>query len=603
MMKEQIESLIKQYFTMKELRSTFSFVLPFIMKRWKAYIVILSLLGVDIYLTIAFAKFYGEITDAAIHGGYQQILLFIPYGALLILMSIISSVSYTYFNMIATNGVKMDIKNHFFHHILRLPAGDASNMRSGELMSHFSNDIHGVDGVIGSNLLSLIRLPIIYIVVFFYLVNINLTLCLVSLIITPIAALSGVVFGLLLRKNGRLIHRLVGNINSLLNETFHGFNVIRSFTLEKLQYKRYAKQNQELFQLELENAKLQSWYNTGGQIVGSITFMINLSFGALFVSKGILTVGALLTFLNLVNHLFYPITGMASLWAGFQRSVAALERVLDVLEKPADFKELPSFSQSLLVLDSIEFQNVTFSYVENKKVLERFDLDIPAGKVVALVGPSGAGKSTLLNLLQGFYKPQAGEIRIAGKPLHEFSASELRSSIAHVPQETFLFAGTIRDNLLIARPHVTEKEMVEAAISANIHDFILSMPKGYDTEIGENGIKLSGGQKQRMAIARAILKDSPILLLDEATSALDGETEYHVKEALDELMKGRTTIVIAHRLSTIQNADVIMVMNNGRIVQSGTHQELINQNGLYRKLNETSVNPNKVRTLSLVSKS
>lgn len=603
MMKEQIQSLIKQYFTMKELRRTFSFVLPFIMKRWKAYIVILLLLGVDIYLTIAFAKFYGGITDAAIHGGYHQILSFIPYGVLLILMSIGSSVSYTYFNMIATNGVKMDIKNHFFHHILRLPAGDASNMRSGELMSHFSNDIHGVDGVIGSNLISLIRLPIIYIVVFLYLVNINLTLCLVSLIIAPIAALSGVVFGLLLRKNGRLIHRLVGNINSLLNETFHGFHVIRSFTLEKLQYKRYAKQNQELFQLELENAKLQSWYNTGGQIVGSITFMINLSVGALFVSKGNLTVGALLTFLNLVNHLFYPITGMASLWAGFQRSVAALERVLDVLERPADFKELPSFSPSHLVLDTIEFQNITFSYVEDKEVLEGFDLEIPAGKVVALVGPSGAGKSTLLNLLQGFYKPQAGEIRIAGKPLHEFSASELRSSIAHVPQETFLFAGTIRDNLLIARPHVTEKEMVEAAISANIHDFILSMPKGYDTEIGENGIKLSGGQKQRMAIARAILKDSPILLLDEATSALDGETEYHVKEALDELMKGRTTIVIAHRLSTIQNADLIMVMNNGRIVQSGTHQELINQNGLYRKLNETTFNPNKGRTLSLVAKS
>ncbi|WHY85178.1 ABC transporter ATP-binding protein [Neobacillus novalis] len=602
-MKERIKSLMKPYVFMKDLRRVFSFVLPFIMRRWKAYMVILLLLGVDICLTIAFAKFYGDITDTAIHGGYQQILAFIPYGALIILINIASSFSYTYFNTIATNAVKMDIQNHFFHHILRLPAADASNLHSGELMSHFSNDIHGVDGVIGSNLISLFRLPIIYIVVFVYLVKINLTLCLVSLIIAPIAALSGVVFRLLLRKNVRRIHHVVGKINSLLNETFHGFNVIRSFTLEKKQYKKFVNQNQELLQLELKNVKLQSWYNTGGQIIGSITLVLNLSIGALFVSKGMITVGALLTFLNLVNHLFYPITGMASLWAGFQRSVAALERVLNVLEKPADFQELPSFSPSRAFVDSITFQNVTFSYVENKKVLEQFNLTIPAGKVVALVGPSGAGKSTLLNLLQGFYKPQMGEIKIAGKPIHEYSASELRSSIAHVPQETFLFAGTIRENLMIARPHVTGKEMVEAAINANIHGFILSMPKGYDTEIGENGIKLSGGQKQRMAIARAILKDAPILLLDEATSALDGETEYRVKKALDELMKGRTTIVIAHRLSTIQNADVIMVMNNGRIVQSGTHEELIRQTGLYKKLNITSFHPKRARALSLVSKS
>ncbi|OIK15471.1 ABC transporter permease [Bacillus sp. MUM 116] len=600
-MREQIESLIKQYFTMKDIRRALTFVMPYILKRWKAYVLILLLLGVDIYLTIAFAKYYGDLTDAAIHGGYHQVLSLVPYGAFLILASIASSVSYTYCNLFATNAVKMDLKNHFFHHVLRLPAGDASNYRSGELMSHFSNDIHGVDGVIGSSLISLIRLPIIYIVVFIYLVQINLTLCLVSLIIAPIAALSGLVFGLLLRKNGRSIHQLIGNINHHLNETFHGFTIIRSFTLERLRYHKFVKQNRELLNLELENTKFQSWYNTGEQIIGSITFVLNLSIGALFVSKGELTVGALLTFLNLVTHLFYPITGMANVWAGFQRSVAALERVLDVLDKPAAVNELPAFSQPLNIVDSIEFRDVTFGYVENQNVFEHFDLTIPAGKVVALVGPSGAGKSTLFNLIQGFYLPQAGEIRIAGKSIQELTASELRSSIAHVPQETFLFAGTVRENLLIARPNITEKEMVEAALHAEIHDFILSLPKGYDTEIGENGMKLSGGQKQRMAIARAILKDAPILLLDEATSALDGETEYYVKEALDQLMEGRTTIVIAHRLSTIQNSDLILVIDNGQIVQQGTHNELIREHGLYRNLNETSFT--KLKPLAIVAKS
>ncbi|MDQ0975389.1 ATP-binding cassette subfamily B protein [Neobacillus niacini] len=603
MMKEQMAALIKRYFTIKDIRRTFSLLRPFLLKQWKSYLVLSILLILNIYLTISFAKFYGEVTDSAIHGGFQQILSLIPFGVFLILLNIFSDVTYSYFDTIATNGVKMDLKNHLFHHILRLPAGDASNLRTGELMSHFSNDIHGVDGVIGSSLLSLIRLPIIYIVVFIYLANINLTLCLVSLIIAPIAALAGLVFGLLLRKNGRLIHRLVGDINSLLNETFHGFSVIRSFTLEKLHYKKYEKKNLELLKLELDNTKLQSWYYTGGQIIGSVTFLVNLTVGALFVSKGVLTVGALLTFLNLVNHLYYPLTGLASLWAGFQRSVAALERILDVLEKPADLKELPSFEPTVEQVESIQFDNVTFSYVENNQVLDQFHLRIPAGKVIALVGPSGAGKSTLFNLLQGFYKPQSGEIKISGKSLNKISASKLRSSIAHVPQETFLFAGTFRENLLIARPNVTEKEMVEAAISAEIHDFILSLPKGYDTQIGENGIKLSGGQKQRIAIARAIIKDAPILLLDEATSALDGEMEFHVKEALEELMKGRTTIVIAHRLSTIQNADLILVMNNGKIIQSGTHSELMSQNGLYRKLNKASFNSKKGSPLALVSKS
>lgn len=599
---EQIKSLLKQYFTMKDIRRTFSVVLPFILKRWKSYVFILVLLGVDIYLTIAFAKFYGEITDAAIHGGYQQILSYVPYCSLLIGMSILSNVSYTFFNIIATNGVKMDLKNHFFHHVLRLPAKYTSNYRSGELMSHFSNDIQGIDGVIGSSLISLVRLPIIYIVVFIYLVHVNLTLCLISLLIAPIAALSGVLFGLLLRKNGRRIHHLIGQINSLLNETFHGFTVIRSFTLEKQQYRKYVKQNKELLDLELQNAKLQSWYGAGESIVGTITFILNLTIGALFVSKGNLSVGALLTFLNLVNHLFYPITGMANVWAGFQRSVAALERVMDVLEKQADHEELPTFTPPLHNTGEIVLQDIHFSYIEDQPVLENFNLQIPAGKVTALVGPSGAGKSTLFNLLQGLYRHQSGQLWIGGKPIQEYSASELRSSIAHVPQETFLFSGTVRENLLIARPNITEKEMVEAAISAEIHDFILSLPKGYDTEIGENGIKLSGGQKQRVAIARAILKDAPILLLDEATSALDGETEYYVKEALDELMRGRTTIVIAHRLSTIQNADLIMVMDHGRIVQQGTHKELIKQRGLYQNLNATSFTSKKNKHMAAVLK-
>ncbi|MDP4083192.1 MAG: ABC transporter ATP-binding protein [Bacillota bacterium] len=586
-MKDQIKELIKQYFAMKDIRRTYSLLKPFILKQWKAYSALLLLLLVDIYLTIAFAKFYGQITDSAIHGGFHQILTLFPYGSFLIMLSIVANVSYTYLDTVATNGVKKDLKNHLYHHILRLPEEETSNLRTGELMAHFSNDIHGVDGVIGNSLITLIRMPIIFIVVFFYLMKVNLILCLLSLAIAPISAIGGIVFGLYLRKSGRMIHKLVGDINSHLNETFQGLNVIRSFTLEKMQYKRYAQKNQELYQLELGNSKLQGWYYTGGRLVGSISFLVNLTVGALFVSKSVLTVGALLTFLNLVDHMVYPVTGIASHWAGFQRSIAALERVLAVLEKTTDIKELPSFSPEINLVDSLQFQNITFRYDENKNVFDHFHLDISAGKVTALVGPSGAGKSTLFNLLQGLYKPQAGTILFDGIPMEEFSIPHLRSGIAHVPQETFLFAGTVRENLLLARPNISEKEMVDAAISAQIHEFIHTLPNGYDTEIGERGIKLSGGQKQRIAIARAILKDAPILLLDEATSALDGETEFYVKEAIEMLMKGRTTIIIAHRLSTILHADVIMVMDQGNLLQKGTHEELIVQSGLYRNLYES----------------
>ncbi|MBT2642222.1 ABC transporter ATP-binding protein [Bacillus sp. ISL-41] len=598
-MREQLNSLIKQYFSMKDIKRALRFVWPFILKRWKAYLFILLLLGLDIYLTISFARYFGNLTDSAIRGGYQEILSLVPYGAILILISIFSNVAYTFCNLSATNGVKMDIKNHFFHHVLRLPAGVTSNYRSGELMSHFSNDINGVDGVIGSSLISLIRLPIIYITVFIYLAQINFLLCLVSLVIAPLSALSGVVFGLLLRKNGRLIHQLVGNINSHLSETFHGLMVIRSFTLEKLQYIKYFNQNSELYKLEIGNAKLQSWYRTGEQIIGSVTFIINLSIGALFVANGELTVGALLTFLNLVNHLFYPITGLGNVWAGFQRSVAALERILDVMDKQVSTVELPTFSPNNMEEGAIQFNNVMFGYEENQQVFKNFSLEIPAGKVIALVGPSGAGKSTLFNLMQGFYQPQSGEIVMGGKSLKDFSSSELRSSIALVPQETFLFSGTMRENLLLARPEVSEKEMVQAAIKAEIHDFIISLPNGYETEIGENGMKLSGGQKQRVAIARAILKDAPILLLDEATSALDGETEFYVKESLDELMKGRTTMIIAHRLSTIEHADLILVMEKGKVIQQGTHSELIKQEGLYKHLHNRSFINKNYKSLSL----
>lgn len=581
---------IKPYLSMKDVRKTFRLLAPFIRKYWKAYAVLFLLLGIDIGLILSFGWFFGNITDAAIHSDWKQIKELILLGITLTGISIASSFIGIFYNTVATNAIKKDLKNQLLEHILRLPARFTSKVHSGELLSHFNNDIDSVGGVIGSSLISFIRLPLIYVAVFIYLMKINWMLCLLSVIIAPIAFISSIGFGMLLRRNSRQIHDLYGQVNSVLNEVFYGLPVIRSFLMERGFYKKYASKNEQLYKLELQNAKLQGWFSSGGHLISSISFLITISLGAYFVSIKIMTVGALMTFINLVHHLVNPLTDLASKWAGFQHSVSALERIFKVLEQKPDSHELPSYQHAVMNRASIAFKEVTFSYEENIKVFNELSLEFPANKVVALVGPSGAGKSTLFNLLQGFYKTQSGEILLNGVPTDKLSLSELRSAIAYVPQETYLFAGTIRDNLLLARSGVTDEKMMSAAESAYIHDFICSLPNGYDTEIGERGLKLSGGQKQRIAIARAILKDAPILLLDEATSSLDNETEYHVQKALNNLMMGRTTIVIAHRLSTIQQADVIKVMDEGEIVQTGTHQELIKINGLYRNLHSRPLN-------------
>jgi ATP-binding cassette, subfamily B, bacterial len=582
--RQRLFHVIKEYLTMKDIIKTFTLLRPYIRKHLKAYLVLLFLLVVDVTLTIAFAAFFGKIADAAVHADLVQLQSLVPTGVILLVVSILFSFLDIYVETVATNGVKRDLKNHLFSHILRLPASKVSNLRSGEIISHFTNDIHSLDGVIGYSLINLVRLPVIFLTVFIFLLQINVTLSLLSLLITPMALLGGVVFGLLLRRNSRAIHELFGKMNMHLNETFHGIPVIRSFTLEKKAYSNFANQNEELYQLELENAKLQGLFSSGGSLVSSISFYVTLLLGAYYVSQSQMSVGALLTFLNLVGHLVYPLTGLAGQWAGFQHSVTAVERIMNVLEEPPEEAELPDFTSPKSFSKSIEFNNISFRYDERIKVFDHLNITIPGGKVVAFVGASGAGKSTLFNLLQGFYKPQSGEILIDGVRTEDFTLSELRSAIAHVPQETFLFAGTLRENLLVARPNITEKEMICAAKDACIHDFIITLPQGYDTEIGERGVKLSGGQKQRVAIARAILKDAPILLLDEATSALDSETEFYVKEALDRLMKGRTTLVIAHRLSTVQNADLIIAFDQGKVMQMGTHEELLLMEGVYQKL-------------------
>ncbi|WP_416828297.1 ABC transporter ATP-binding protein [Ectobacillus polymachus] len=579
----------KRRASIQDIKRTYALLLPYILKHKAVYIGLLFLLFINIGLTIAFAWFFGAITDAAVQGDIERVKTLIPIGAMLIAVSILSTIGNTYLEAVSVQAVKRDLKAQLFKHICLLPAHKVANVHSGEYLTHFTNDINSINGVIGSSLINFIKLPLIYICIFGYLIRINLQLSLLSFFIIPIAALAGVGFGPVLRRNTRRIYEVIGKTSSLLSETFLGLPIIRSFLMERMMYRFYDRHNQELYDLELKNAQLRGWFRAGSRTVSMVTFLGSLCLGAYFVANQAITVGMLLTFISLIDHLIYPVTGLAGQWGGFQRSVSAVERIANVLDQSIESTSLPAYIPPTNKHQSISFQNITFSYDGTRNIFEQFHLNIPAGKVVAIVGSSGAGKSTLFHLLQGFYKPQAGGILLNDVPIHELSPSELRSCISYVPQETYLFAGTIRDNLMLAKPQITEEEMITAARNAQIHEFIQSLPNGYDTEIGERGMKLSGGQKQRIAIARAILKDAPILLLDEATSALDSETEYDVQVTLQNVMQNRTTLIIAHRLSTIQHADVIVVLEQGKIVQMGNHQELMRRKGLYRKLNRIVV--------------
>lgn len=575
---------VKQGKSMKDLKKAAELLKPYVLKHKKVYIGLLFFLLLEVSLTIVFAWFMGTITDAAVQSNFDRLKWLVPLGIGLMIISITSTYWNTFFETISSSAVKKDLRTDLYKHIMLLPLSKTTKHHSGELLSLFTNDVNSINGLIGTSLISLIRLPLLTTAAFIYVMHISWQLSLFSILIAPVGIVAGAFFGLLLRRNSRKMYKLYSDMNTLLNESFQGLYVIKSFTMEKVLQSRYVKQNRDLYNLELENTRIRGWFYSGSQTISSIAFFVSLCLGAYYVSIQQITVGSLLSFINLLNHLIYPLTGIAGLWASFQHSLTAIERITGVLDYPVETNKLVHHSYRMRVNQSIQFDNIYFGYDGGKSLFSGLNLTIPANKVVALVGHSGAGKTSLFNLLLKMYEPAKGNILFDGYPTSELGLDQLRSSIAYVPQESFLFDGTIRENLLIGNPQCSEDEIVKAAKDAEIHEYIMSLPKGYETEIGERGIMLSGGQKQRISIARALLKDAPLLLLDEATSALDNETEEKVKSALDRLMENRTTIVIAHRLSTIQNADLVIVLEEGRIVQTGVHEYLIKEEGLYKKL-------------------
>ncbi|MFC0216447.1 ABC transporter ATP-binding protein [Paenibacillus chartarius] len=603
-------SAVRRYVLPADAGRAFSMLAPYMLRNWKPYGCLFFFLWIDIGLTLGFAWFYGAMTDAAILADMTRVRQQAAVGVGLLAASLLTTYGQMYLEAVALGRVKYELQTDVYRHVLLLPALRRMQYAAGDLLSRLTNDLHGIEGMVGRSFLELLKLPLIYLAVFVYLCQLHWQLALLGIAAAPAALALGAVFGFLLRRNSRLASEWQGRISVHLNESLHGWAIIRSFSLERRMLRIWSEQTGRLFKLELASSKLRGTFAAGGDAVSTLVYLACLGIGAQWIAGGQLTVGTLLTFISLISHLVSPLTGLAAQWAGFQRSVAAVERLRHIVLEPKEPIELqeplgpqgtprPSKMQDGFRLTeetadhpscgpaALDAERLSFSYDGQQYVFENFDLHVPAGTTLAIVGRSGAGKTTLMNLLQGLYAPEAGTVRLNGRPLAAYAPTELRCCFAYVPQDTFLFGGTVKDNLLLARPDASEEELQAAAEAANLHDVIKALPDGYDTEIGEGGVKLSGGQRQRLAIARAMLKNAPILLLDEATSALDPQTERELKEAMQRLMSGRTTILIAHRLSTVQSADRIIVLEHGRIVQDGRHEELIAVEGPYRQLHGT----------------
>lgn len=483
-------------------------------------------------------------------------------------------------------GVKMQaqMRRDMFERLEKLPYSFYDNNETGKIMSRMTNDLMDISELAHHGPENLIISSISIVASFIYLSTINISLTLIIFICVPFL----VVIAMFLRKKMKaafMKSRLsVAQINASLESSISGIRVTKAFTNAEKEKEKFEEGNQQFVEARKEAYKAMGQFHSMTAFITDIFNVVVLIAGGLFLYKGAISFGDYSTFIVSVNIFISPVMTLINFMEQYQNGVTGFERFLEIMEEEPE-KDKPGAKSLEHIKGHIEFKNVTYGYDEGEgNVLKNVSLNIGVGKTYALVGPSGGGKTTICHLIPHFYDITEGEIYIDGNEIHDITMESLRRAIGIVQQDVYLFNASIKENILYGKLDATDEEVYEAAKRANIHDYIMSLEKGYDTEIGERGVRLSGGQKQRLSIARVFLKNPPILILDEATSALDNTTEILIQQALDELCKGRTTIVVAHRLSTIKNADEIAVIDAGSIVEQGTHDELVAKEGIYNKL-------------------
>ena len=490
----------------------------------------------------------------------------------------------TYLMSYVGQKVIIDIREAVYRKLQFLSLGYFEKRQTGTIMSYVTNDVGALQGSIIESATDFVTEMSILIGSLALMFNLHWKLSLLTLITMPLVAKAMDLFGKKLKRTSGIMQERAADITAVLQETISSVRVIKSFVREEYEIARFVKENYANFRAQMKNAQVMATLTPVIELIAAIGVTFLIWYGGFEVINGNLTAGALIAFLVYATNLANPIKRLSRIYGNIQKAMAAAERVFSVLDEKTDIVEKDNATELKAVIGKVDFKAVTFKYNENEVILKDINLEVKAGQMVAIVGPSGAGKTTIVNLLPRFYDPVAGNIYIDDVNIADVTLASLREKIGIVPQETVLFNGSIYDNILYGDLTATTEEVMAAAKAANAHDFIMQMADQYQTQIGERGSKLSGGQRQRIAIARAILKNPRILILDEATSALDTESEKLVQDALDKLMVGRTSFVIAHRLSTILQADMIIVMEKGQIVERGSHEELLKLDGLYSGL-------------------
>ena len=480
--------------------------------------------------------------------------------------------------------VIIDIRSAVYEKLQRLSVSFYDKNKTGTIMSYVTNDVSALQAAMVQNTIDMITEGSVLIGSITAMVYLDWKLTLFTFCTFPFVLWLMDFFGKRIRKSGRRIQECTADITSILQETVSSARVIKSFVREDYEIKRFCNQNFANFRANMKNAQLMALLTPVIEFVAAIGVTAIIWYGGHGVINGDLTAGSLVAFLVYAVNISNPVKRLTRVVGSIQKALAAAQRVFDVLDMKEEIAEIPGAKALPQIEGSVEFKDVSFAYDKGEPVLKDVSFKAEPGEVIAIVGPSGAGKSTIANLLPRFYDTTSGSISIDGNNIAEVKVASLREQVGIVPQETVLFNGSLYDNILYGRLEATREEVEAAAKAANAHNFIMEFPNGYETMLGDRGLNLSGGQRQRIAIARAILKNPRVLVLDEATSALDTESERIVQEALDRLMVGRTSFVIAHRLSTIKNADKILVLQRGRIVETGTHDELMANNKLYSHL-------------------
>ncbi|MEC0370120.1 ABC transporter ATP-binding protein [Paenibacillus chibensis] len=554
---------------------------------WKQTTLVLMILLVSSILGLLPPILIQRIVDHALPDKNMKLLaelVLISLGTTVV--SGLLGVLQSYLNSFISQSIVYDMKNQMYSHLQRMPLQFFSAVKQGEVITRMTSDISGIQGVFNSTVINFASNLFVLSTTVATLVIMNWKLAIIGILIVPLFIIPTRKMGNVRWKLAKQTQEKMSEQNHIIQETLSisGYLLMKLFTREEKEYDSFRTINRESTRLQIRESMAGRWFMMILSTFTSLGPMLIYLYGGYLFIQGEITVGAIISFVALLGRIYGPFGQMTNLYVDIKRSIALFERIFDYFDMKPGIVNLPHAKAVDLTGQDIVFEDVCFAYQKDKQALQHISFTAASGTMTALVGPSGAGKTTITNLIPRLYELDAGSIRIGGTDIRDMTLESLRSQIGLVTQDSYLFNGTIRENLLYAGSEASEEEMIEACKAAYIHEFIMGLPEGYDTVVGNRGIKLSGGEKQRISIARVLLKNPSIIIMDEATSSLDTASEYYIQKAMHLLLQDKTSIVIAHRLSTIMAADKILVVQDGTMIEEGNHEELLRNNGVYTDL-------------------